>query len=457
MATFSYNALDAAGRPRHGSLKADDRRAAARQLAAQGLRVLAVTAGENDGGDTGAGGFGTSGSSGSGSHTGTGSGDAGFASLNSTEPDAHAAGTPTSALDGPMPKKLSQSRFFGVHAAARDFIDSFHQLHANGLPMGDAVKLLGQRVSDPSLRYLCQSLWRDMSEGATLAGAMSRFPAVFDASTLYLIEAGEGTGNLVPVLKKILNSYELRETLRGKVLSSISYPATVCALAIGVLCLFVFVLMPRLEKIMQSLKGGYPWPVKLLIGISDFLVRGGPFIAIAVALGVFAIIRWRKTENGRLTTDRWLLKAPVVGSVVENTETVNMTDLLATLMSSGINATDALRLCERPVGNRILRSRLNAGRQMINDGAAFASAFKRHGILPIADIDILTVGENTGSLADTFAAIARRHVVALDRAITRLIKVVTGVVFGSTIALVLLCVLSIVLTILSVSQNVSKM
>ncbi|MDR3229614.1 MAG: type II secretion system F family protein [Puniceicoccales bacterium] len=433
MATFTYNALDTAGRSRHGTLKAEDRRSAARLLAAQGLRVLSLVAGESE------------------------ADSANDSAADSAEKSSgRSADSSASVLDDPPPKKLSRRRLFGAHKAARDFVDSFYQLHANGLPMGDAVKLLGQRVSDPSLRYLCQSLWRDMSEGATLAGAMGRFPAVFDSSTLYLVEAGEGTGNLVPVLKKILNSQELQENLRSKVLSSIGYPAGVCSLAIGVLCLFVFFLMPRLEKIMKSLRGEYPAPVKILMGISDFLVKGGPFIAVALALVVVAVVRWRKSDAGRLKSDRLLLNTPVLGKVVLHTETVRMTDLLATLMSSGINASDALRLCERPVENRVLRQRLFAGRQMINDGAAFASAFKRHSILPIADIDFLTVGENTGSLADTFATIAKRHVVALDKAIGILIKTVTGVVFGSTVGLVLLCVLSIVMTILSVSGNVTK-
>ncbi|MDR1816773.1 MAG: type II secretion system F family protein [Puniceicoccales bacterium] len=447
MALFSYSALDASGQARNGKINAEDRRSAARRLAAQGLRVLNL-----GGGDTAAG---------DGSDAKKSAGDDadphfGGTGGNGGNGGTGAGGASGSMLDGPMPKKLSSPRLFGPHRTGWAFIDSFHQLHSNGLSMGDSVKLLGQRVSDPALRYLCQSLWRDMSEGATLAGAMSRFPVVFDSATLHLVEAAEATGNLVPVLKKVLASLELREGLRGKILSSVSYPAGICALALGVLCLFVLVLMPRLEKMMKALKGEYPWPVKALTALSDFLVRGGPFLLIALLIGLWAFLRWRKTERGRLTSDGWALRIPVLGPVVTHINTVRMTELLATLMGSGINATDALRLSERPVENLVLRARLNAGRQMINDGAAFASAFKRHALLPLNDLDILSVGENTGSLADTFAAISRRHVAALDKAVSRLIKVVTAVVFGGTVILVLMCVLSIVMTILSVSQSIGQ-
>jgi type II secretory pathway component PulF len=295
-----------------------------------------------------------------------------------------------------------------------------------------------------------------MSEGSTLAGAMTRFPVVFDSATLHLVEAGENTGNLVSVVKKVLQSYELRETLRGKILSSIGYPASVCAVAVGVLCLFVFVLIPRIQTIMLSLNGKFPPIVKILIGFSDFLVKGGPFIFAALLLAVFLFKRWRKTPGGRYTSDRWFLKLPLVGKVLYYAETTRMTELLATLMSSGINATDALRLCERPIANSVLQKQLNDGRQMINDGAAFASAFKRHAILPRQDLDILAVGENTGSLSDTFQNIARRHIVALDAAISRLTRVITVVVMTGTVSLVFICVISVIFPILSVSQNLTR-
>ena len=430
MPDFSYTVIDSAGRTRSGTIPADDRRSAARTLGAQGLRVLSLVSGT------------------AGTSDATASAQASYGSVFDSLGSTSAPASP--------PANLTKRRFFGAHRTGWDFVDSFHQLHSNGLPMGDAVKLLGQRVSNPALRYLCQSLWRDISEGSSLAGAMGRFPSVFDSGSLYLIEAGENTGNLSPVLKKVLDSYELRENLRAKIFSSITYPATVCALAVGVLALFVFFLIPRLRQIMGSLGTEFPLPVKILIGFSDFLVKGGPFIVASLLVLVFAFLRWRKREENRLQSDRWLLSLPLIGKVILHTETVRMTDLLATLLSSGINATDALRLCERPVGNSLLRQRINLGRQMINDGAAFASAFKKHNILPINDVDILAVGENTGNLADTFAAIARRHISALDRSINNLIRVITTTVLGSTMGLVFICVISIVLTILSVSQGISK-
>jgi type IV pilus assembly protein PilC len=424
MQQFNYTALDSAERPRNGSLAADDRRAAARKLANQGLRVLTLTAGESTAG------------------------------LDHSS-DADAAPELPDA-DAPMPAKLNRSRLFAPHSTARDFMDNFYQLHSNGLPMGDAVKLLAQRVSDPALRYLCQSLWRDMSEGATLAGAMGRFPVVFDSAALHLIEAGENTGNLVSVVKKVLLSYEMREALRSKILSSIGYPATVCGMAIGVLCLFVFVLIPRIQTIMLSLNGKFPPVVKILIGFSDVLLKGGPFIFGGGLLLFFLLKRWRKTTSGRFTSDRWFLKLPLIGKVLYYSETVRMTELLATLMSSGINATDALRLAERPISNTVLQKQLNDGRQMINDGAAFASAFKRHALLPQQDLDILAVGENTGSLSDTFQNIARRHLIALDAAISRLTRTITVVVMTGTVSLVFTCVISIIFPILSVSQSISR-
>ncbi len=418
MPTFTYKAVDAGGKTRTGGIEAEDRRSAARKLAGQGFRVVALHAGNR-------------------------------------LPDV-IAGAQKFSDSGEMPAKLKQKRFFGTHRSGWDFIDSFYQLHESGLAPGDAVKLLSQRVNDPALRFLCQSLWRDIGEGATIAGAMSRFPAVFDNSTIYLIEAGENTGNLLPVLKKLLADFQVREDLRAKIISGISYPIFLCFIAVAILALFVFFLVPKMEQMMANLSGEFPWTVKALVAFADVLVKGGPFIALAIFVGSFALSRWRKTESGREKTDSVLLKIPLLGKVIAHTEIISMTNLLSTLLGSGINTTEALRLSERPVDNRVLRGRLSASRQMINDGAAFASAFKRHAVLDLSDLDILSVGENTGSLADTFQMISKRHVTGLDKTMKRLLNVLVTIVFGSTVSLIFVCMVSIFLTILSVSQNILK-
>ena len=104
------------------------------------------------------------------------------------------------------------------------FLTRLLELHASGLPVGDSIRILSQRLSNPEQKQLATSLWRDLSEGATLAGALTRQPRYFSASITYVIEAGEATGNLAPILRKVIHFLEEKQAIRQKMLASMAYP-----------------------------------------------------------------------------------------------------------------------------------------------------------------------------------------------------------------------------------------
>lgn len=335
-------------------------------------------------------------------------------------------------------------------------MEKLHSLMSSGLPAGDAVKLLRQRVSDPPLRALCARIWRDLSEGLPLAGAMGHFPEIFDAPDVRLVESGEAAGTLTPVIKRLLDHYAAREGLRAKILASMIYPLCIIALACAVIGLFVFFLMPMLQDMMTKLGGEMNMFTRGLIGLSEALLYGTPLITVIGVTAYFSLRSWRESEEGRAKTDAWILRTPLVGDIVGHVESARLCSLVATLLENGLNTPDTLRMAERASANRVASKRISAARKLISDGASFAAAFRRHAVLPQIDLDVVAVGESSGTLPTSFRQLAEKHEKSLDAALRRLVATLSAALLGSAVAIVFLCLLSIVLSILSVSQSAAR-
>ena len=294
-------------------------------------------------------------------------------------------------------------RFKSKSALTLPFFRKLYQLHNSGMSVGDAINLMTQRMSDPGLRELSEHSYKDLSEGRTLAVSMRAQPEVFDPMMAHLIEAGEATGNVVPILKNLIEHLERKAELKAKMISALVYPVFLIFVALGVVALFLFFLLPRIQAMLDSLGEKLNLAARVLIGFSDILLKDGPFVIGALALAFVMIMQWRKSEKGRYKTDQWLLKIPLIKSITYHSEICRVTNVLSILLGNGVNTTESLRLAENTVGNRILLERYQGARAMINDGAPFSVAFKKYQLLPDLDLDIISIGENTGSLVDGFS------------------------------------------------------
>ena len=181
-----------------------------------------------------------------------------------------------------------------------EFLKRLVELHGSGMPVADAVKLLNQRLSDPVQKEIAGFLWRELAEGRTLSRAMRQLPQFFSESSTFVIEAGEATGNVSPILRKDHFLFGRKEEIRSKVLSSMSYPIFVCLMAFGVVLFFLFFLLEKIESMLDSLGGELNLMSKILINGSEMLLTIGPFILVAAILffgGGFTVEQNRKRRS----------------------------------------------------------------------------------------------------------------------------------------------------------------
>lgn len=409
MPQFHYTGADSQGTRTRGTIDAADRKAALRRLAESGMSVSEL----------------------------------GDIAAPAEEPQR-----PTTPL-----AKAGAPRF-GPHPAARAFFENYRELIAGGLPPGDAVRQMARRVTDPQLKGLCGELWRDLAEGISLADSLGRRSGIFEEAVCRLVEAGEQSGKLEAVVDRILEDYTRRDALKTRVITALGYPVFIVCLAMLVLTLFVFWIMPRMEDMMRALGGEFPWTVKIVMFASGMAVKGAPLIIIIGAIALPGWKRNRQTTEGRLSQDTMLLRFPLAGTAIRHAETARLADLLSTLLGSGLSATDAMRLAEKPIDNAAIRTRFGEVRRRINDGAGFGEALRDANLFEPTDLDLISVGENAGALPRAFAAIADRRRRALDNTLKRSVTAITATFLGGAIGLVFFCLISIVTTILAVSQNV---
>ena len=425
MAVFKYKARDSKGAIVSGSIEANERRIAMQRLQSKGLKPISVKEAS---------------AANSSAFTKLGERLKSFkTSRGSTERDATH-----------HKQRGAQRESIGLIVLKR-----LMELHSSGLPIGDSIRILSQRLSDREQKKIVQTLWRDLSEGSTLAGAMTRQARYFPGSISYVIEAGEATGNLAPILRKVIDYLEEKQAIRKKMIASMIYPSIVCTIAIAVVILFMTVLLPQIQGMMERLGGEMTWSARILIDGSALVAQFGPFVLVGLTVCAIAFMQWRRTELGLSKTDAYLLKIPLLGKIFYFGDLFQVGNLISTLLESGINTTETLRLTEKTVKNIQLRERFNTARGQVNEGLSIAQAFQRNKFMPDLAVDILTVGENTGNLAHSMSEVTKSFRNELTARLSSLTTIVSTGALLSAFILVALIAMGIVTSVFQVSQSLS--
>lgn len=304
------------------------------------------------------------------------------------------------------------------------FLEALVDLTSSGLSAGESVRLLSTRLKEPRLRLVCNLLWEQLSEGAQLSRAMGTLPNVFDPSTLNLIHSGEATGNLNDVLTRLIAHLQEQKELRQKILTSLAYPAFMMFVAGGVIIFFMVFLLPRLQTLLNSLGGELPTSTRILLGLSQFGLKYGIFVVVGLAFAAVAFWRWRHTEAGRLQTDAWALKLPLIGPFSVSQTVLSFSQTLSVLLENGITTSEALRMTERQIQNRVHRQAFDAATGRVLEGESLSASLARTDCFPDLVLDQMSVGENTGNLVPSLKKVA----VTYQKAITGQLNAFTSII-----------------------------
>ncbi|MCM8765889.1 MAG: type II secretion system F family protein [Candidatus Omnitrophica bacterium] len=325
---------------------------------------------------------------------------------------------------------------------ARDIIVFTRQLatmlHA-GVAFIDALSVIGEQTENRRLKAVIKEVTQAVKEGALFSKAISKYPHIFNQLYLSMVEVGEASGALEEVLNRIVSIMERDEDTRAKIKSALTYPVIIVIIALGVVGFLTTFVFPKFIAIFQQTGINLPLPTRLLFLFSS-LVKKLWFVWLgAIFIALYLLKRYRKTEIGRYTTDKFMLSLPLIGNLTRKIILARFTRTLATLYSSGVPILKSLEIVERGIPNLVLIKILQKIRDDVREGKSLAKPMSQHKEFPPMMVQMIAVGEETGSIADMLNEVSRSYETEVEyalknltTAIEPLLIVFMGVIVGFT-------------------------
>ncbi|MBI4355339.1 MAG: type II secretion system inner membrane protein GspF [Candidatus Omnitrophica bacterium] len=310
----------------------------------------------------------------------------------------------------------------------------------SGIPLVQALDILYEQMENRQFRDVIGKARQDIEAGSSLSEAFAKHPRIFSALYVSMVKAGETSGLLDDILDRLAGYLEKSNALQRKVRSAMVYPAVVISMALLITMLLVLKVVPTFKGIFDTLGGQLPLPTRVLIGISDFL-RHYFFIWFGgVVLGVGGLMRFVRTEQGKGLYDRFILKAPVIGSLVQKVSIAKFARTLATLVKSGVPIIGSLDIVAKTSGNRVVEKALVEVRTYIREGESIAEPLSRCPVFPPMVVRMIGVGEQTGELEKMLTKIADFYEEQVDASVAGLTSILEpliiaflGVVIGGIV------------------------
>ncbi len=330
----------------------------------------------------------------------------------------------------------------------------FSTLISAGLPLEASLQALGEQTEDPRLSQVLTEVKDKISEGSSLANAMTEHKAVFSDLYINIVRAGESSGTLDIVLLRLADFLEKQSALRARVRSAMVYPIFMFLIGSGVLFFMMSYVIPRIAKIFEESSSSLPLITVVLISFSNFISNN--LIALLVILGavIFLVFRFKKTDRGNQFYDRLIFKIPIFGKIAKLVAISRFTRTLGTLIGSGIPLLEALEIGEAVVGNSVYVQTLKNVRENVREGTSLATPLRESGVFPPLVTRMIAVGEQTGEMEEMLVKIADIYDLQVETVVSTLTSLlepvmilIMGVIIGFIVFAILLPIFELTSTI----------
>ncbi len=342
----------------------------------------------------------------------------------------------------------SLSFSFGSGVSERE-VATFTRLLATmlstGLPLTDALADLALQVKSNHFKEVVRSLLRDVQSGSALSNAMSRYPLVFNTLYVSLIKAGEASGKVDETLSRLADTLENQLDFKSKIKGAMIYPMIV-VIAMGAIGFFMLTsVVPKIADVYSQFGAELPLPTRVLIGASDLLTHY-LFVVVGLLILLFIIYRGlRKNPMSDMLINNAFFHFPVFGPLSEEVALTIFARTLGTLLSSGVAIIDSLKIVSATMGNNYFREGVVTASKSVEKGLPLSLAIRRNPHFPLMVSQLMSIGEETGTLDDSLDRLAKfyqesseRKVKVLTTALEPLmILLMGGMVGGLAIAVLL--------------------
>lgn len=326
---------------------------------------------------------------------------------------------------------------FGIAAERLTLLQELATLLRAGLSVERSISVMQGLSGAQRTKGALQAVLDGLRGGEPLSAAMRRADVLFPESVRRMVVAGEVSGRLPEVVKRLADAEARNKELRERVVSAMIYPALLFVVMIVVLVIIFTVVVPRLEPLFEQSGDALPWPAAILLAVSKFLTAYGFAVAVLLACALVILLYVLRQSWARLAIDRWAMTTRVLFQIPRHYHGAQFCRNVAMLLEGGVPLNRALENAQVAASNSYLRERLSGAVEAVRQGQPFKAALDTVGVLPRTAIEFAAVGEETGRPAQLLNEAAdlldRQTQTKLDRLTALLLPAVT-IVLGIVVA-----------------------
>lgn len=419
MAQFSYKARRRSGELVQGTLEVADRAAALVAIDRLGLFPVAV--------------------------------DMATGSSAKVEQPAKAGGGFASLLPSSFQSLLHRKRKPKLQEIAT-FTQQLANLLQAGMPLTAALNSMMHLETKGIPKEVSRDLRQEVMEGRGLSDAMAKQPLIFTDLYVNMVKAGEQSGALVTVLRRMADHFEKFAAVQSKFTSALIYPAFVAIVGIGIVIFFMTYMLPKFMTLFGNMEMQLPMTTQLLISLSNFFSGYWWLLVLLLILAWVLFSRFKATAEGKFKIDAWKMKLPVFGKVMRLNLYGQFARTLSTLLENGVPVLTALKITEQVLPNRVIKEATAKTREAVTDGKTLAQPLAASKIFPQLMVDLVRIGEETGDVPGALKNVADTYENELNtalRVMTNMIEPVLIVVMAGGVGFLLLGVLSAMFSMIS--------
>ncbi len=342
-------------------------------------------------------------------------------------------------------KKQSKGLFFGggkiTPADIAIFSRQLATMLAAGIPLVQSFEIVGTGHENAAMQKLIMAIKADVEGGSALAEALAKHPLHFDDLFINLVEAGEQAGALETLLDKIATYKEKTEALKKKIKKALTYPAAVLVVAFVVTTILLIFVIPAFEDLFQGFGADLPTFTRMVIDLSVFVRAKGIYLAIMLGAAIGGFFYFKKrSRKMREFLDRMSLKIPVIGPILQKAAIARYARTLSTMFAAGVPLVEALESVAGATGNIVYENGVLEMRDEVSTGQRLQQSMENTGLFPNMVIQMIAVGEESGSLDDMSAKVADFYEEDVDNAVDNLssllepmIMAILGVLVGGLV------------------------
>lgn len=310
------------------------------------------------------------------------------------------------------------------------FARQFSTMVEAGLPITKCLNILAAQADNPKLKATIQQLLADVESGNSISEAIAKHPKVFPKIFVSMVRAGEVGGVLDQVLERVADHFESELELRGKIKSAVTYPVAMGVLVFLIALAMLIFIVPTFEKMFSDAGAKLPLITQIMIGASKGLLSWKGPVFFAALIGLFYLFnRWRK-GTGIYYWDAFMLRAPVVGSIIKKMAMARFTRTFATLVAAGVPMLTCLDIVADTSGNEAVSRVVLEAKDAVKEGNPLAQPFSESKIFPAMLSQMIAVGEETGALDVMLAKVADFYDAEVAAAVDSLTATLEPVMMG---------------------------